>query len=119
MDSERAILALSALAQSTRLNAFQALVHAGPEGMPAGKLADKVGVPQNTLSTHLRILQQAGLVSSERHSREIIYRPELAQVRSLTLFLLKDCCGGRPELCIPLIQDLKSKSRKKASTHGC
>ncbi len=119
MDNEQAILALSALAQPTRLDAFRALVRAGPEGIPAGKLATKLGVPQNTLSTHLSILQRAGLVSSERQSREVLYRPELERVRTLTLFLLKDCCGGRAELCAPLIQDLTSKSRKKASAHGC
>lgn len=116
MDDDQAIRALSALAQPTRLEAFRALVRAGPDGMPPGKLADKLGIPQNTLSTHLGILQRAGLVSSERQSREVLYRPELEQVRALTLFLLKDCCGGSAELCAPLVDDLSIKRRGKAGS---
>jgi DNA-binding transcriptional ArsR family regulator len=119
MENEQAIAALSSLAQPTRLEAFRALVRSGPDGMAAGKLAEKLGVPQNTLSTHLSILQRAGLVSSERQSREVFYSPVLEQVRALTLFLLKDCCGGRSELCAPLIEDLSTKPRRKAGAHGC
>jgi ArsR family transcriptional regulator, arsenate/arsenite/antimonite-responsive transcriptional repressor len=118
MDSERAILAFSALAQPTRLEAFRMLVRAGPKGLPAGELARKLGVPQNTLSAHLGILARSGLVRSERQSRQIFYCPQLDQVRALTVFLLKSCCGGRPELCEPLISDLASPRRKKAAAHG-
>lgn len=63
-------------------------------------------VPQNTISTHLAILERAGLVSSERKSRSIIYRAELDRIREITSFLVNDCCGGRPELCEPLIAEL-------------
>lgn len=118
MNNEQAILALSALAQPTRLDAFRALVRSAPEGMAAGKLAEKLDVPQNTLSTHLGILQRAGLVSSTRQSREVIYRPELELMRELTLFLLKDCCGGRAQLCAPLIDELSCRPRKRAG-NGC
>lgn len=119
MNDAQAIAVLSALAQPTRLDAYRALIRSGPEGMAAGKLADRLEVPQNTLSAHLGILQRAGLVSSTRQSREIIYRPELEQVRELTLFLLKDCCGSRPELCAPLFDELTRKPRRKAGAHGC
>jgi ArsR family transcriptional regulator, arsenate/arsenite/antimonite-responsive transcriptional repressor len=70
------------------------------------ELALLLGVPQNTLSSHLNILARAGLVRSERQSRSIIYRADLAQLRETMLFLVKDCCGGRPELCAPLVADL-------------
>jgi len=108
MDNEETILALAALAQPTRLDAFQLLVKHEPDGLPQGELADMLGVPQNTLSSHLNILTRAGLVRSERRSRSVIYRADLARLRDVTVYLVKDCCGGRPELCEPLIEDLKA-----------
>jgi ArsR family transcriptional regulator, arsenate/arsenite/antimonite-responsive transcriptional repressor len=106
MDNETTILAFAALAQSTRLDAFRLLVEHEPEGLPQGELARLLEVPQNTLSSHLNILSHAGLVQSERHSRSIIYRANLERLREVTLYLVKDCCGGRPELCEPLIAEL-------------
>ena len=106
MDETLAIDILSALAQPTRLEVFRQLVKNEPEGLPAGEIARRLGVPHNTMSTHLGILERAGLVSSERHSRSIIYRADLGRLRALVVYLLKDCCGGKPELCAPLIEDL-------------
>lgn len=106
MDSIEAIAALAALAQTTRLDTFRLLVEREPEGVPAGELARLLAVPQNTMSAHLSILSRAGLVSGERHSRSIIYHANLVRLREVTLFLLKDCCGGRPDVCAPLIADL-------------
>lgn len=106
MESDSTILALSALAQPTRLDVFRLLVRHEPEGLAAGEIARALGVPQNTMSSHLGILARAGLVRSERHSRSIIYRADLAALRDVMLFLVKDCCGGRPELCEPLVADL-------------
>ncbi|WP_020177240.1 ArsR/SmtB family transcription factor [Methyloferula stellata] len=106
MDELSTILALAALAQPTRLEAFRLLVKHEPEGLPAGELARLLEVPQNTLSAHLAVLGRAGLVVGERQSRSIIYRADLSQLRETMLFLVKDCCGGRPELCAPLIADL-------------
>lgn len=106
MDSEPAILALAALAQSTRLDAFRLLLRHEPDGLPAGEIARMLAVPQNTLSSHLNVLSQAGLVTSERRSRSIVYRADLGRLRELVGFLVRDCCGGRPELCAPLIADL-------------
>jgi DNA-binding transcriptional ArsR family regulator len=106
MESSLAIDALSALAQDTRLETFRLLVKHQPEGIAAGELARLLDVPQNTMSAHLAVLVRAGLIDSERHSRSIIYRANLARFREVMLFLLKDCCNGKPEVCAPLIADL-------------
>ena len=106
MDTEIAISALAALAQATRLETFRLLVRHEPDGLPAGEVARQLGVPQNTMSTHLATLARAGLVRSERHSRSVIYRAELNRLREMMLFFVADCCGGRPELCAPVIADL-------------
>ncbi|MDI9849069.1 metalloregulator ArsR/SmtB family transcription factor [Rhodoblastus sp. 17X3] len=121
MDELAALRALGALSQPTRLQCFRLLVTREPDGVPAGELARLVGVPQNTLSTHLAILANAGLVHGERHSRSIIYRANFDRLRELVLFLLKDCCGGRAELCAPLIADLSpccpAKEPVQETTH--
>jgi DNA-binding transcriptional ArsR family regulator len=106
MESESAIGALAALAQPTRLEVFRLLVRHEPDGLSAGEIARQADVPQNTMSTHLAILARAGMVRSERKSRSIIYRADLDRLKALTLFLLKDCCGGSAELCAPLIAEL-------------
>jgi ArsR family transcriptional regulator len=106
MDKTAAITGLAALAQPTRLDAFRLLVSHAPGGLPAGEVARGLGVPHNTLSTHLGVLEHAGLISSERRSRSMIYRADLRRVQDLVGFLLKDCCQGRPEVCVPIIADL-------------
>jgi ArsR family transcriptional regulator, arsenate/arsenite/antimonite-responsive transcriptional repressor len=112
-----AITALGALAQATRLDTFRLLVEREPDGVPAGELARLMAVPQNTMSAHLAILARAGLVVGERHSRSIIYRADLSRFRDVALFLLKDCCGGRPDICAPLIADLTPCRSRKARVH--
>lgn len=94
MDRRSAIVALAALAQDTRLEAFQLLACHQPEGLPAGEVARRLKVPQNTMSVHLSVLARAGLVRSKRYSRHIIYRANRERVAALTLFLIEDCCGG-------------------------
>jgi ArsR family transcriptional regulator, arsenate/arsenite/antimonite-responsive transcriptional repressor len=106
MDTDSALAALAALSQRTRLDTFRLLVRHQSHGLPAGEIARLADVPQNTMSTHLAILARAGLVSSERQSRSIIYRADLERLRTLTLFLVKDCCGGEAELCESLIAEL-------------
>ena len=106
MESNTAIAALSALAQGTRLDVFRLLVQHEPDGVAAGDIARQLDVPQNTMSAHLGILARAGLVRFERHSRSIVYRADLGGLRALTLFLVKDCCAGSPELCAPLLAEL-------------
>jgi len=102
MEQEQAILALAALAQSTRLSVFRLLVKHEPEGLAAGEIAKALAVPQNTMSAHLAVLARAGLVVSERKSRSIIYRADLATLQKLMSFMVEDCCGGRAEFCAPL-----------------
>lgn len=106
MDDDAALDSLAALSQKTRLDAFRLLVRHEPEGLPAGAIAQELDVPANTLSTHLAVLARAGLVTFERHSRTIQYRADIGSLRDLMLFLAKDCCGGRTELCDPLIAEL-------------
>ena len=106
METEVSILALAALAQSTRLEAFRLLVRHEPGGLPAGEIANHLAIPANTLSSHLGVLTRAGLIRSERRSRSIVYRVDLDRLRDLVLFLLKDCCGGRADLCEPLLAEL-------------
>lgn len=108
MNTEDAIAALAALAQPTRLEAFRLLVMHEPEGLPSGELARRLAVPGNTMSTHLAILARAGLVMNERESRVIRYRANLEGLRAVVLYLLKDCCAGNADLCVPLAAALTS-----------
>ena len=118
MESETVILALAALAQPTRLEVFRLLVKREPKGLAAGDIARALAVPQNTMSSHLAVLSRAGLVSAQRFSRSIVYRADLAGFRTVVLFMLKDCCDGRPEICAPLMEDLAPccppKTKRKA-----
>jgi ArsR family transcriptional regulator len=107
MESNLAIDAFSALSQITRLDAFRLIMKHEPHGLPAGEVARLLDVPQNTMSSHLAVLTRAGLISSERHSRSIIYHAEIDKVRELASFLVTDCCGRRPELCEPLVAEFK------------
>ena len=106
MESIHALNVFTALSQGTRLEAFRLIVRHQPDGLPAGEIARRLGVPQNTMSTHLAILLRAGLIESERQSRSIVYRAVIDRVREIATFLVQDCCGGRPELCEPLIADI-------------
>ncbi len=106
MEPVQALRILSALGQDTRLNVFRLLVQAGPDGLPAGEIAERVGARQNTMSSHLSILANSGLVRSERFSRVIRYSVDFDVMRGLLAFLLEDCCGGRRELCQPLIDQI-------------
>ena len=106
MDEIQALGAFAALSQRTRLEVFRLLVACEPDGLAAGDIARHLDVPHNTLSSHLAILARSGLIAAERQSRSIIYRAQLERVRTLAGFLIKDCCGGRPEICMPLVADL-------------
>ncbi len=96
MEIEAATEAFAALSQETRLAAFRLLVRAGPAGLPAGEIARALGAAPSTLSTHLGLLQRAGLVTSERRSRRIVYRADFDGVGALMKFLMEDCCKGHP-----------------------
>lgn len=96
MDSTTALTAFAALSQEGRLEVFRLLVTAGPDGLPAGKIAERVGRAPNTLSAQLNLLQQAGLIDSRREGRSIIYSACFDQVSDLIVYLLEDCCAGEP-----------------------
>ncbi|MBZ9700913.1 MULTISPECIES: ArsR/SmtB family transcription factor [unclassified Mesorhizobium] len=104
MDKKHATEALGALGQDTRLEVFRLLVRAGPEGIPAGEIASRLGTVQNTMSAHLKILEHAGLVRSVRMGRTIRYVADMTGFRDLLAYLMEDCCNGAPELCQPVIQ---------------
>lgn len=102
MDTAPAVSALSALAHEGRLSIFRLLVQAGQGGMAAGDIARATGALPNTLSSNLNILSSAGLVTSRRDGRSIIYAAAYGQMRDLLAFLMEDCCAGSPEICAPL-----------------
>lgn len=99
METTAALDALSALAHEGRLAAFRLLVRAGDAGLPAGELARLLDVPPNTLSNNLAILSRAGLVTSHREGRSVVYSAGYGAMSDLIAFLMKDCCQGRPEVC--------------------
>lgn len=99
LSEEHAISALAALAQPTRLAIFRLLVKHEPVGITAGVIAETIGAPHNTLSTHLAFLVRAGLLRSSRDGRTIIYRSDVAGMKAVISFLIDDCCNGHPELC--------------------
>jgi DNA-binding transcriptional ArsR family regulator len=102
MEAASAVAALSALAHPGRLEAFRLLVRAGPAGMAAGDIARATGSLANTLSANLNVLAGAGLVTSRREGRSIVYTAAYERMRGLLAFLVEDCCGGQPEICAPL-----------------
>lgn len=106
MNIDSALSALAALAHPTRLNAFRLLVQHEPDGLSTGELVDASGLSQSTFSTHLAVLVKAGLVTSEKRGRQINQRADIDTLRGLMLFLAKDCCQGRAELCEPLLAEL-------------
>jgi len=102
MEMSEPVRALSALAQEHRLQAFRLLVRAGPDGMAAGELARALEIAPPAPSFHVGQLANAGLVSSRREGRRIIYAADFTKMRRLLAFLTEDCCGGRPEICAGL-----------------
>lgn len=94
MDEKNAILMFGALSQETRLRAFRLLVQAGTDGLAAGMLSEQLGTPHNTLSFHLSHLTQAGIVSSRKEGRSVIYSARFDVMRDLVGFMVKDCCSG-------------------------
>lgn len=114
MDAAAAVAALSALAQDTRLRAFRLLVERGPEGLPAGQLANALGVPPSSLTFHLQQLLHAGLITQRRASRHLIYAPDIAAMNDLVGFLTENCCGqvGRVAVCDPATSSVAVTARK-------
>lgn len=102
MESKPAVDALSALAHEGRLAIFRTLVRAGPDGLAAGRLGDVVGMAGSTLSNNLTVLTRAGLTTSTRDGRSIIYSANYRRMTDLLTFLMQNCCEGSPDVCAPL-----------------
>jgi ArsR family transcriptional regulator, arsenate/arsenite/antimonite-responsive transcriptional repressor len=111
MKKQDAIAILAALAQDNRLDVFRLLVEAGPEGMPAGHIGAGLRLPPNALTFHLDRLREAGLITSRRDGRSMIYAAQFAAMNSLVSYLTDHCCQGRPELCKPKV----GKSTRRAA----
>lgn len=105
MDNKAALDAFTALSQETRLNVFRLLVEYGPQGVAAGVLSDNLGIPHNTLSFHLSHLAQAGLVTSRKAGRSVIYAANCDLMESLIAFLRQNCCtrddSAQSNACCP------------------
>ena len=115
METKQAVLALTALAQESRLRLFRLLVPAGEEGLAAGEIAEQLGVPPATLTFHLKELSHAGLIESQREGRSIRYSLCVPGMCELLTFLTQDCCQGRPELCGGSCKPAAKKSAKRAA----
>jgi ArsR family transcriptional regulator, arsenate/arsenite/antimonite-responsive transcriptional repressor len=102
MDEKDVVRSLSALAQPLRLQVFRALVVAGPSGLTPGALVEALGVPATSLSFHLKELAISGLVTQQRHSRNLIYRAEFDRMNELIGYLTENCCQG--EACLPAVE---------------
>jgi ArsR family transcriptional regulator, arsenate/arsenite/antimonite-responsive transcriptional repressor len=111
MKKTDAVAALAALAQDNRLDVFRLLVQAGPEGMPAGAVADALSLAPNTLTFHFDRLRMAGLVSVRREGRSMIYAAQFEQMNALLGFLTENCCGGAP--CTPAAERKPARKRVK------
>lgn len=103
MEKTTAIGALGALAQESRLDIFRLLVQAGDEGLAAGGIGERLGLPSATLSFHLAQLRQAGLVTFRREGRSLIYVAEYAAMNALIAFLTENCCGQGVSACLPAV----------------
>jgi arsenate reductase len=102
MEQIDALAAFSALSQTTRLDVFRLLIAHEPDGLASGEIARRLDVPANTLSSHLGVLSRAGLVTTDRHGRTIIYRARMDNIQSLVGFMVNACCQGRYDACFPL-----------------
>lgn len=112
MEKARAITALHALAQETRLDIFRYLVEAGPNSVSAGQIGERLSVPWATLSFHLKTLQQAGLLQRRRESRSIMYSVDVATMDAVMGYLTENCCQGHPETCgLPARKSTRARVR--------
>ena len=100
METDHALEVLAALAHPIRLSVFRMLVQAGPTGLPAGRIAERMEMPASSLSFHLKELHRAGLLSSRQDGRSIIYMAHFETMNALLAYLTENCCGGNP--CSPV-----------------
>jgi len=115
MESQEAVRALEALAQESRLGVFRLLVEAGSEGLPAGRIAERMKLPGPTLSFHLAQLKHSGLISCRREGTSLIYSAEFDAMNELVGFMTENCCGGDPAQCAPVRKVSRSKRKSRAA----
>jgi ArsR family transcriptional regulator, arsenate/arsenite/antimonite-responsive transcriptional repressor len=115
MEESDAVAALAALAQDNRLDVFRLLVQAGPEGMPAGQIADRLDLAPNTLTFHFDRLRSAGLVTVRREGRLMIYAAQYDAMNALLGFLTDNCCQGAAEKCAPAVCKPAKPKRAKVT----
>lgn len=111
MKKSAVLTALAGLAQETRLDVFRLLVEAGPEGLPAGRIAGALALPAASLSFHLKALRHAGLVHFRRTGRSLVYSADFDTMIGLVGFLTDNCCGGDPEACAPAAAPARKASQ--------
>lgn len=104
MEEQQALQIFSALAQESRLRIFRHMVQSGTEELPAGLLAEHLRIAPATLSFHLKELTAAGLVNRRREGRNVLYSLNTGRMKAFLAYLMRDCCGGRPELCEPFVE---------------
>lgn len=100
METKTAIAALAALAQESRLAVFRLLVQAGPAGLAASRIAERLDIPPSSLSFHLKELTHANMVTQTKDGRSLIYAANFETMNGLLGFLTENCCGGNP--CTPV-----------------
>ncbi len=116
MDEIEIVSALSALAHEHRLRIFRLLVRAGPSGVPAGEIAEHVGISPTGMSFHLKELDHAGLVTSTRDGRFVRYAVRVEGMRQLLTYLTEDCCRGQPELCGAVVKKVRAVCTSKGGS---
>ena len=115
METSSAVAALGALAQENRLDVFRLLVQAGPEGMAAGDVAERLKIPPPTLSFHLAQLRHAGLISMRREGRSLIYSADYDGMNALMAFLTENCCGGAAVCKVPVCDPVSATMVRRKS----
>lgn len=116
METKSAVAALAALAQETRLSVFRLLIEAGPEGIAAGEVGQRLEVPPATLSFHLKELSHAGLVTSRQEGRFVYYAANFEHMAALMSFLTQNCCRGMPQECLSVVETALGRCCVQAST---
>ena len=107
MEDQEAVSALGALAQEDRLAAFRLLMTVGPDGLPSGSVAERLDIQPTRMSFHLTTLERAGLLTTRREGRHILYAVDYDRMRDLLGFLMEDCCGNDPAVCCFPAADFK------------
>jgi len=118
MEKTEALAALGALAQETRLDIYRLLVQSGPEGLPAGQIGERLGLPSATLAFHLKELKNAKLAACARNGRSLIYAAEYPVMNALLFFLTENCCGHPAADCLPVCapRDATPSAKRKRSS---